>query len=192
MPFPLGQSFQSRNDTSLTSARRKDALILDFSVNSKAVVNNAEVFNEFIDEIIKFVQNLSSECWHIDILCDGYFNSFFKSHTQEVWGYGQFFPFTKATNIPNNFESNFLKHNRNKVALNLFLAAKLLAHGFGGAIVFISVNSEVKCNTSNVSEEDLHIGSTREEADIKINVHLKHCLLSSSAMLYIKQLIPML
>ena len=76
--------------------------------------------------------------------------------------------------------------------MNLFLAAKLLAHGFGGAIAFISVNSEVKCNTSNVSEEDLHIGSTREEADIKIIVHLKHCLLSSSAMLYIKQLIPML
>ena len=62
MPFPLGQSFQSRKDTSLTSARRKDALILDFSVNSKAVVNNAKIFNEFIDEIIKFVQNLSSEC----------------------------------------------------------------------------------------------------------------------------------
>ena len=95
MPFPLGQSFQSRNDTSLTSARRKDALILDFSVNSKAVVNNAKIFNEFIDEIIKFVQNLSSECWHIDILCDGYFNSFFKSHTQEVWGYDNFFDLQK-------------------------------------------------------------------------------------------------
>ena len=62
MPFPLGQSFQSRNDPSLTSTRRKDALILDFSVNSKAVVTNAKIFNEFIDEIIKFVQNLSSEC----------------------------------------------------------------------------------------------------------------------------------
>ena len=115
-----------------------------------------------------------------------------KSHTQEVWGYGQFFPFTKATNIPKSFEGNFLKRNRNKVALNSFLAVKLLAHDFGGAIAFISVNSEVKCNTTKFSEEDLHIGSTREEADMKIIVHLKHCLLSSSAMLYIKQLIPML
>ena len=142
MPFPLGQSFQSRKDTSLTSARRKDALILDYS---KAVVNNAKIFNEFIDEIIKFVQNLSSECWHIDILCDGYFNSFFKSHTQEVWGYDNFFDLQKQPIYQINFESNFLRHNRNKVALNLFLAAKLLAHGFGGAIAFISVNSEVKC-----------------------------------------------
>ena len=48
----------------------------------------------------------------------------------------------------------------------------------GGAIVFISVNSEVKCNSTDVSEEVLHIWRTQEEADTKVIVHVKHCFLS--------------
>ena len=72
----------------------------------------------------------------------------------------------------------FLRHNRNKVALNSFLTGKLLTHDFGGSILFISVNSEIKCNSTDVSEEVLHIGHTQEEADTKIIVHVKHCLLS--------------
>ena len=49
----------------------------------------------------------------------------------------------------------FLRHKRNKVALNPFLAGKLLTHDFVGAIVFNYVNSEVKCNSTDVSEEDI-------------------------------------
>ena len=48
-------------------------------------------------------------------------------------------------------------------------------HDFGGAIVFISVNSEVKCNSTDVSEEVLYIGCTEEEVG---TVHVKHCLLN--------------
>ena len=51
-------------------------------------------------------------------------------------------------------------------------------HDFGGAIVFISMNSEGKCNSINVSEEDLLIGRTKEEADAKIIAHVKYCLLN--------------
>ena len=51
-------------------------------------------------------------------------------------------------------------------------------HDFGGAIIFISMNSEVKCNSINVSEEDLLIGCTKEEADTKIIAHVKYCLLN--------------
>ena len=40
-------------------------------------------------------------------------------------------------------------------------------NGFGSAIVFISVTSEVKCNSIDVGKEDLHIGRTQEEADIR-------------------------
>ena len=47
---------------------------------------------------------------------------------------------------------------------------------FGGAIVFISVNSEVKRNSTDVSENVLHIEGAQEEADTKIIVHVKHCL----------------
>ena len=61
--------------------------------------------------------------------------------------------------------------------MNSFLVGELLTHDFGGAIVFIFVNNEVKSNSSNVSE-DLHIGRTQEEADTKIIVHLKYCLLN--------------
>ena len=35
---------------------------------------------------------------------------------------------------------NFLRYNWNKITLNSFLAGKLLAHDFGGAVVLISVN----------------------------------------------------
>ena len=57
--------------------------------------------------------------------------------------------------------------------MNSFLTGKLLAHDFGRATVFISVNSEVKCNSTDVSEEVLHIRRTQEEADAKIIVHVK-------------------
>ena len=41
---------------------------------------------------------------------------------------------------------------RNKVALNSFLAGKFLTHDFGGAIEFISTTSEVKRNSTDVSD----------------------------------------
>ena len=165
---------------SLTSTLKKDALILDFSVivNSQAAVTTAKTFNEFADEVIEFVKNLSSGYSHIDIVCDSYFDNSLKSHTREARGCGQFFPFTEATNIPKDFQDNFLRHNRSKVALNSFLTGKLFTHDFDRAIVFVSVNSEVKCNSADISEEVLHIGHTQEMADAKIIVHVKHCLLN--------------
>ena len=165
---------------SLTSSLKKDALILDFSVivNSQAAVTTAKTFNEFADEVIEFVKNLSSGCSHIDIVCDSYFDNSLKSHTREARGCGQFFPFTEATNIPKDFQDNFLRHNGNKVALNSFLTGKLFTHDFDRAVVFVSVNSEVKCNSADVSEEVIHIGHTQKVADAKIIVHVKHCLLN--------------
>ena len=144
-------------------------------VNSQVAFTTAKIFNEFADGIIEFVKNLPSGCSRIcqePAICP------LKSHTCEAHGCGQFFPFTEATNIPKDFQGNFLRHNRNKVALNSFLTGKLLTHDFGGSILFISVNSEIKCNSTDVSEGVLHIGHTQEEADTKIIVHVKHCLLS--------------
>ena len=57
--------------------------------------------------------------------------------------------------MPRDFQGNFLRHRRNKVAMNSFLSGKLLKHDFGGAFVFISVKKEVKCNSTDVSEEDI-------------------------------------
>ena len=153
---------------------------MDFSaiVNSQAAVTTAKTFNEFADGIIEFVKNPSSGCSLIDLICDSYFDNSLKSLTCEARGCGPFFPFTEATNVPKDFQGNFLKHNRNKVALNSFLTGKLLMHDFGGVIVFISVNSEVKCNSTDVSKEVLHIGCTQEETDTKVIVHVKHCLLN--------------
>ena len=150
---------------------------MDFSaiVNSQVAFTTAKIFNEFADGITEFVNNLPSGCSQIyqePALCP------LKSHTCQAHGCGQFFPFIEATNIPKDFQDNFLRHNRNKVALNSFLTGKLLTHDFGGAILFISVNSEVKCNSTDVSEEVLHIGCTQEEADTKIIVQVKHCLIS--------------
>ena len=173
---------------SLTSTLKKDALILDFSaiVNSQAAVTTAKTLNEFADIVIKFVKNLSSGCSHIDIVCDSYFDNSLKSHTCEARGCGQFLPFTEATNIPKDFQGHFLKHNRNKVALNSFLTGKLLTHRFGQAIVFISVDSEIKCNSTHVSEEVLHIGRTQEEADTKIMVPVRYCLLNGFRNIVVK------
>ena len=171
-----------------TSTLKKDALILDFSaiVNSRAVVTTVKTFNEFEDGIIEFVKNLSSGCSRIDIVCDSYFDNSLKSHTREARGCGQFLPYAEATNIPKDLQGNFLRHNRNNVALNSFLTEKLLTHDFGGTIVFISVNSEVKCNSTDVSEEVLHIGRTQEEADTKIIVHVKHYLLNGFRNIVVK------
>ena len=57
--------------------------------------------------------------------------------------------------MPKDFQGNFLRYERNEVALNSFLASKLSAHDFVGATVFISLNSEFKCNSTVVSEEDV-------------------------------------
>ena len=137
-------------------------------------------------ELLNFSKTCVSGCSRIDIVCDSYFDNSLKSHTREAHGCAQLFPFTEATNIPKDFQSTFLRHNRNKVALNSFLTGKLLTHDFGVAIVFISVNSEVKCNSTDVSEEVLHIGRTQEEADKKIIVHVKHCLLNGFTNIVVK------
>ena len=80
----------------------------------------------------------------------------------------------------------------NKVVLNSFLAGKLLTHDIGGAIVFISVNSEVKCKSNDVSEEDLHIQRAQEEADTKIIVHVRNCLLKNFRNVVAKTVTPIL
>ena len=130
--------------------------------------------------------NLSSGCSRIDIVCEDYFDNSLKSHTREARGSGHFFPYAEATNIPKDIQVNFLRDNRNKVALNSFLAGKLL-NLFGDATVFISVNSEVKCNSTDVSEEALHIVRTLEEAHTKIIVYVKHCLLNDFRNIVLKQ-----
>ena len=147
---------------SLTSTLKEDVLILGFSaiVNSQAAVTTTKTFNEFVDGVIELIKNLSSGCSRIDIVCDSYFDNSLKSHTHEARGCGQFFSFTETTNIPKDLQGNFLRHNRNKVALNSFLTGKLLTHDFGRAIVLISVNSKVKCNSIDISEEVLDIGRT--------------------------------
>ena len=124
-------------------------------MNSQAVVTTAKPFNKFSDGIIKFVHILSSGYSHTDTVCHSYFDNSLKLHTLETRGCGQFFPFTEATNMPKDFQSNFLRHKRNKVTLNLILVGKLLTHDFVGAFVFISMNSKVKCNSIDVSEEDI-------------------------------------
>ena len=144
-------------------------------INSQAAVTTAKTFNEFADGTL---QNMYFGCSRTDIVCDSYFDNSLKSHTREARGCGQFFPLTEATDIPKDFQGNFLMHNRTKVTLNSFLAGNLLTHGFGGAIVFNSVNSEVKCDSTDFSEEDLNIGRTQEEADTKIIVHVKYCHLN--------------
>ena len=124
-------------------------------MNSQAVVTTAKPFNKFSDGIIKFVHILSSGYSHTDTVCHSYFDNSLKLHTLETRGCGQFFPFTEAANMPKDFQSNFLRHKRNKVTLNLILVGKLLTHDFVGAFVFISMNSKVKCNSIDVSEEDI-------------------------------------
>ena len=115
-------------------------------------------------DVHEFVKNLPSALWsHIHVKLMVVDNSF---HLQKQ-------PIYQRTS-----KAIFLRHNRNKVALNSFLTGKLLTHDFGGSILFISVNSEIKCNSTDVSEGVLHIGHTQEEADTKIIVHVKHCLLS--------------
>ena len=111
-------------------------------MNSQALVVSAKTFNKYADGIINFVHNLSSGCSGINLVCDNYFDNL-KLHTREARGCGQFFQFTKATNIPKDFQSIFLRHNKNLVTLNSLLAGKLFTHDFGGAIVFISVNSDI-------------------------------------------------
>lgn len=80
-------------------------------------------------------------------VCDSYlFDNSWKSHAFEASGCGHFAHLQRQQ-----------MYNRNKVASTSFVSGKLLKHDFGSGLVFISVNSEVKCNSTNFSNED-HIG----------------------------------
>ena len=70
--------------------------------------------------------------------------------------------------------------------MNSFLTGKLLTHDFGDAIVFIFVSSEIKCNSTDVTEEVLHIRRTQEEVDTKIIAHVKHCLFNDFRNIVVK------
>ena len=48
------------------------------------------------------------------------------------------------------------------------------------------MKSDIKWNSTNVSEEELHIGHRQEEADTKINVHVKDCLLNGFKNIVVK------
>ena len=93
---------------SSTPTLKKDALILHFSaiVQYEDAVTTAITFNEFADGI-KSVQNLSSGCSRINIVCDSYLDISLKSHAREARGCEHFFPFTKATKIPKDFQGKF-------------------------------------------------------------------------------------
>ena len=69
-------------------------------------VTTAITFSEFADGI-KSVQNLSSGCSRINIVCDSYLDISLKSHAREARGCEHFFPFTKATKIPKDFQGKF-------------------------------------------------------------------------------------
>ena len=59
------------------------------------------------------------------------------------------------------------------------MAGKLLTHNFGGATVFVSVRGEVKCSSTDICA-DLRIGSTQEEPDTEMIVHIKYFPLNGS------------
>ena len=48
------------------------------------------------------------------------------------------------------------------------------------------MNSEVNCNSTDVSEKVLHIGRKHEEANTKIIVHVKHFLLNGFRNIVVK------
>ena len=66
------------------------------------------------------------------------------------------------------------------------LGGKLLTYDFGGALVFISVNREIKRNSNDVNEDVFHAGRAQEDADTKIIVHTKHCLLNHHRNILVK------
>ena len=92
-----------------TSALKKDALTLDFSaiVNSQVAVTTSKTFSEIADGIIKFFQNISSGYSHIEV--------YVRLIHVKLMVVDNFFPFIEATNIPKDFQGNFLRHNRIKV-----------------------------------------------------------------------------
>ena len=61
-----------------------------------------------------------------------------------------------ATNIPKDFQGNFLTYKRNKRALKLISCSQVADTWFWPRAIFISVNSEAKCYSIDISEEDIN------------------------------------
>ena len=68
-----------------------------------------------------------------------------------------------------------MRHDRNKINLNSFLAQNLIQHDFGETIIFVSVNNDVLCN-NDIVYTHLNQACRQEEPDTKVIVHVSNCL----------------
>ena len=165
-------------------------LVVDLSCVTRASVSSstAKNFDEFADNIINSVFEMSCDCSRIDICTDNYFERSLKTDTRVTRGNGQYFPFKGSTKLPQDIKECFFSNNKNKEEFNDFLAQKFLDYDCKNVELVISIKDEVLHKNKNISTNlDYPIlAAFQEEADTKIMAHIVSCCQSGHQYIRVK------
>ena len=108
-------------------------------------------FDDFSTLLFTKIMDLGRDYGRIDIACDDYPDDSIKNWVRALRGFGNRFIFTGSTALPKDFNTNFLRNDKNKECFNNFLMEKITHFSFEGKIVvFSNGNSIIQCNSSGV------------------------------------------
>ena len=165
-----------------------EVFVIELSVISNiiAAITRASSFTMFAQEILSSIVGLSRSATRLDIVTDSYFAASLKTKTRTTRGVGSRFVFTGDTPLPSNFQKDFLRNNDNKTDLNRFLVQYIMDYygqstSSAGPLVYATIGNVISCNMGDgaMAEDDvLRIACSKEEADLKIIVYIKHSLIS--------------
>ena len=106
-------------------------------------------FNEFASVVYNHIIYLGNGFQRIDVIVDRYFEDSLKGQARKNRGSGSRVIFTGSSRLPSNFGTDFLRNDKNKEDLNLYLAHQFLQlHTNCEKTIVVTFNDTVLYQTS--------------------------------------------
>ncbi|KAK3743379.1 hypothetical protein QZH41_002123 [Actinostola sp. cb2023] len=146
-----------------------------------------KTFQEYGDNVfLRYVKTQLQNVSRVDVIWDEYLADSLKSQTRSKRGHGQRRRVEPTSLIPRNWEE-FLRVADNKVELFLFLAELCKAIQLPeNKYVISTVGQDVACNVELDREFTGLAPCTQEEADTRLFLHCKDCVIYGSQKLLIR------
>ena len=149
------------------------ALIVELSPMFRS--GHSGTFNEFAVRLFNEICRFSSGYTRIDIVCDRYFNDSLKNLTRLGRGQGPTILFEDTSPLPGKFNDMFLKNNKNKEKLNLYLADKFFSFQQDDKQLIITKGDTILTNETTILSDPSISNNSAEEADQKLVRHMLNC-----------------
>ena len=112
----------------------------------------------------------------IDIVCDRYFQDSLKEQTRKMRGVDTNFEFSDDTPIPVDFRDDFLHNSQNKIALNEYLAGRIISLHSASKELRITYKDSVSSNIEGGQSNAMIASCTSKEVDQRLVRHAKDAL----------------